>query len=240
MLTPRFASRGSAVVLPAFAMVVLAWLALPVSQAQAAAAAAEAEKADDHEKETDSHAKSAGEHGSDHAAAEGGTGPMDFQVDLALWTGVVFVVMFLILSKFAWGPISAGLDKREHDVAEHIAAAERSNLDAKRLLSEYEVKLAKAHEETRAILEEARRDAEHTQQEILAKAKADAEQEVARGKREIETATGHALAELSKASANLAVDLAGKIVQQRLSASDHSKLIEEALAGFPKGDPSSN
>jgi F-type H+-transporting ATPase subunit b len=92
----------------------------------------------------------------------------------------------------------------------------------------------------RAIIEEARRDAEHTQQEILAKARADASTEVERGRREIDTATAQALKQLAEHSTNLAVQLAGKIVKAELKPADHTALIEAAMSGFVPGDPRQN
>ena len=66
------------------------------------------------------------------------------------------------------------------------------------------------------------------------------QQEIERGKREIERATSAALKELAESSANLAVDLAGRIVESKLSAQDHARLIEQAMASFPRGNHSSN
>ena len=69
----------------------------------------------------------AGAHGAeahdDHGAHAANTNPLSFDPDLALWTLGVFVLLLLILKKFAWGPIVAGLDKREHKIADDIAAA---------------------------------------------------------------------------------------------------------------------
>ena len=58
--------------------------------------------------------------------------------------------------------------------------------------------------------------------------------------RDIELATDQALKELSERSTNLAIDLASKIVQAELKATDHARLIDEALASFPRGNPSQN
>jgi F-type H+-transporting ATPase subunit b len=180
----------------------------------------------------------ADEHASD--AGHGEPNPLAVKPDLMIWTWIVFVILLAVLWKFAWGPISQALDLREQKIADNIAAAEQCNVDAKKLLAEYEAKLAAAREEVRGILDEARRDAEHAGQEIVAKARADAQGEVQRGKHEIETATAQALNELAKSSANLAVELAGRIVSAKLNASDHARLIDEALANFPKGDHSRN
>ena len=186
------------------------------------------------------HGHAAGGHGHGAGAAGVSNDPTEFKGDLAIWTFCVFVILLMILSKFAWGPISAGLEKREHRIAEHIAAAERSHQEAKAMLAEYERKLAAAQDEVRAILDEARRDAEHTHQEILAKAKAEAAAEAARARHDVETARDQALKQLIETSANLAVDLAGQILKAKLSPADHSKLISEAVAKFHPQHASQN
>lgn len=177
-----------------------------------------------------------------HAPAGGhgaSTDPLSVDPDLAIWTAVVFVVLLIVLKKFAWGPILDALETREHNIHEHIAAAERSHDEAKAMLAEYERKLASASEEVKAMLEEARRDAEQTRQQILAEAKAGADVERARALRDVEAATDAALKQIAERSANLAVDLAGKILGAKLSAADHSRLIADAVGKFPTS-PSRN
>ncbi|HVX14569.1 MAG TPA: F0F1 ATP synthase subunit B [Pirellulales bacterium] len=181
----------------------------------------------------------AAEHGDAHAQHIGedgvSTDPSEFKSDLAIFTFVVFLLLLGVLFKFAWGPISTGLDKREHHIAEQIAAAERANSEAKEMLAQYERKLAGAQDEVRAIIEEARRDATHTQQEILAQARADATAEMDRAKREVQTAADQARRELAETSATLAVELAGKIIRAQLDAGQHARLVSEALSQFHAG-----
>jgi len=171
-------------------------------------------------------------------AHEAGASPLSFDEDLAVWSLVVFLILLVVLWKFAWGPISEGLDKREQGIADNIAAAEQKHEEAKELLVQYDKRLAEAAGEVREIIEEARRDAEHTQKEILAKATEDAQAIQDRARREIETATSAALKELSERSASLAVELAGKIVQSHLSQEDHARLIDDAVNRFSQ--PSNN
>jgi F-type H+-transporting ATPase subunit b len=166
--------------------------------------------------------------------------PTEVSLDLATFTFVVFLLVLAILWKFAWGPISEALERREHTIAEHIAAAERSHEEAKQLLAQHEAKLTAAAAEVRELIEEGRRDAEVSKQQILAEAKAGADAERQRAVRDIESATDSALKSLAERSATLAVELAGKIVQTKLSADEHSRLIQEALAKFPQGEPARN
>jgi F-type H+-transporting ATPase subunit b len=167
-------------------------------------------------------------------------GVEEVKTDLAIWTFVVFLVLLAILWRFAWGPIVAGLEKREQRIADNIAAAERANEQAKLLLVEYERKLAAAADQVRAMMEEARKEAEQVKLEIVAEAKEAAKLEFDRSKRELQRATDQALKELSERATNLAVDLAGKIVRAQLSHADHARLVQEAMAEFAAGGPSVN
>ena len=181
------------------------------------------------------HAEDSVEHAADTDPSHGSasTDPLSFDPDLAIFTFVVFVILLVVLRKFAWGPIMGALERREHNIAEHISQAERNHEQARLLLVDYEKRLAGAANEVRELLEEARRDAEYTKQSILAEARQGAEAEKARALRDIEAATDAALETLAKRSSPLAVDLAGKIVSAQLSKADHTRLIQEAMDKFP-------
>jgi F-type H+-transporting ATPase subunit b len=178
-------------------------------------------------------------HGGGKGGAGAGLNPItihhegeNFPGDMALWTVVVFVVVLLILWKMAWRPLADGLTKREQQIADQISQAERTNEEARRLLADYEQKLADSRDEVRGIVEQGRRDAERLGQELIDKAKGEATAERDRAVQQIEAATAGALKELAERSATLAVDLAGKIVGSRLNPKDHTRLIEEAVASF--------
>lgn len=159
----------------------------------------------------------------------GGVNPLAVDVDLAIWTAVVFVVLLTVLRKFAWGPIISALDSREQGIADNIAAAEARNEEAKQLLADYETKLSGAADQVRELLEEARRDAEHAKTQILAEAKTAAEAEHERAMRDVNNATNAALRTIAETGADLAVELAGRIVAEKLNAADHATLIRDAV-----------
>jgi F-type H+-transporting ATPase subunit b len=160
--------------------------------------------------------------------------PSALQGDLAIWTAVVFLLLLWILWKFAWRPLAAALDKREHNVAQQIADAEAANQQAKQLLADYDRKLAAAGDEVRAILEQGRRDAEKLGREMLDKAKDEARAEQQRALEQIEAATDAAVSTLADRSAAMAIELAGKIVRAKLNPGDHARLIEEAVGEMVK------
>jgi len=162
------------------------------------------------------------------------------RAETAIWTGVLFLVLLGVLWKFAWGPLAAGLDKRESMIAGQIEQAEQSNQKAKELLGQYGQKLADAKGEVRDIIEQGRRDAERVGQEMIDKAKQDAKAEQRKALREIDAATADALTGLAERSADLAVSLAGRIVGSQLDPAAHAKLINRAVSDFATEGPENN
>jgi F-type H+-transporting ATPase subunit b len=179
-----------------------------------------------------------------HEAAEteaaGDPNPLAFRTDLAIWTFIVFVILFALLSYFAWPQIAAALDERERRITDNIAAAEKQLEEAKRVVAKHEAELAAAAGEVRALLEEARRDAEHTRKSIEGKGHQAAQDELARAIREIERAKDGAIQELATQSANVAVDLARQIIRDKLTPDQQSRIVRDALDKFSAATPSKN
>jgi F-type H+-transporting ATPase subunit b len=167
------------------------------------------------------------------------TDPAEFRGDLAIWSFAVFVLLAGLLAKFAWKPIMEGLDKRERGIADTIAATRAANEEAKSMLASYERRLAEASEEVRGMLEEARRDAEATKQSIVTEARKAADDEQARAKREIGLATDDALSRIAERAGELAVDVAGKFLREKLSADDQQRLVRDSVASI-RSKPSIN
>ncbi len=172
-----------------------------------------------------------GDHG---GGAEGSVGeavnPLDFKADLALWTAVVFLGVLVVLWVFAWKPIIGALDDREQHISGEIRSAEEAHRKAKNLLKEYEERLSGAQEEIARMMEKAKQDARATAQKIVQEAQEEAELQHRRKLAEIEQAADRAVQEISQLGANLAVDLAGKIIASRLDPAAHARMIEQAVA----------
>lgn len=166
--------------------------------------------------------------------------PAEFRTDLAIYTFVVFLLLLAILSMVAWPKISVALSEREKRIEGAIADALAKQDEAKRLLAEHEAKLASAAGEVRAMLEEARRDADATREQIVAEARTAASQERDRAIREIDAAAAGAMKGIAETSANLAVDLAGKVIRESINPAKQQELVRVALARMNASGPSNN
>lgn len=163
-----------------------------------------------------------------------GSGGLEFtglkRWDLGIYTLVVFVLLILILRRYAWPHISEGLKKREAAILgarEEAVAAQR---DAEDLRAKLQKDYAEAQDKVRGMLDEARRDADALRASEREAGAKDAQAERDRAKKEIEAQTEAIRAELHQYAVQLASMLSAKTIRRQLSADDHRRLLDESLA----------
>ena len=156
----------------------------------------------------------------------------EFQPDLAVYSLIVFLLLFATLWKFAWKPIAAALDKREANIRQDIADAEAARQKAQQMLAEHEQKLANVQDEVSEILAEARRDAEHTKRTIMETAQKEAEASKLRAITEIERARDGALTELFATASAQVAEATEHVLGRSLNDDDRDRLVGEALSEF--------
>jgi F-type H+-transporting ATPase subunit b len=156
--------------------------------------------------------------------------PLALKEDLAVWSLVAFVIFVLVLRKFAWGPLSTGLNRRESRVRQDIAAAESARIKAEQMLAEHQGRLEAVQEEVREIIAEARRDAEHTKNDIIATAQREAEVSKQRALNEIERARQQALKDIFDQVSETVMEATEHVLGRSVTDADQDRLINEALA----------
>lgn len=173
----------------------------------------------------------------DNAHGKGGHGeePDNFfkgVVDLSIWTVVVFLVLLFILNRFAWPLMREGLDKREQAVALALVNAQQARTEAELTRAELDRKMKHAADEIRGLLDEARRNAQQTTDEMLNKARAEIQLDRDRLRHEIQNAQDQALNEIWSQAGHLATLISTKALRRQTSEDDHRRLVDEALAEF--------
>lgn len=155
--------------------------------------------------------------------------------DLSIYTVVVFLLLLALLSKFAWPPIYQGMKAREEMLSAAKTAAEKAKAEAEALHKQLQAEFASANDKIRLMLEEARRDADELRAKEREVGQREAAAERDRAKREIETAKDQALTEIYQHSVQLASLMSSKAVRRGMTADDHSRLVDEALAELKVG-----
>ncbi len=211
--------------------------------AEHSGAAPKAAEAAEHAPTADAHASN--QHGGDHHAHD----PLDLshgnasaqlkaaqelRFDLAIATFVVFLGLLAILTKFAWGPISTALQRREETIARQIEEAKRASEKGEHLLREYEARLAAATEEARQIVAGARKDAESAKDRVVAEAREGAQREREKAVADITIAKNQALDQIAQKTVQTAVNLASSLIRREVKPQEHESIIGEAIGEFSK------
>ena len=147
----------------------------------------------------------------------------------AVVTLIVFAGLVAILGKYAWGPISKGLEDRENKIRRDIEQAEQARLRAEQRQAEYERRLAESEAKVREMMAQAQRDAESLQTRIKTDAEADAQTRLEKAARDIEANKDAAVGEIRSETAALATAIAEKILGRAINEDDQRKLIDDSL-----------
>ncbi|AJH77655.1 MULTISPECIES: F0F1 ATP synthase subunit B [Heyndrickxia] len=146
-----------------------------------------------------------------------------------LFQAIVFVVLLLLLKKFAYGPLVEMMRKREEHIAKEIETAEKNREEAARLLEEQRKMLKEARVEGQNLIENARKQAEVQHDDIVATARQEAERMKDAAKVEIEQEKAKAVAALREQVASLSVMIASKVIEKEISEKDHEKFILDSI-----------
>ena len=151
-------------------------------------------------------------------------------IGTVFWTTLIFLICLFVLTKFAWKPILNAVKAREEIIKSSLESAEKAREDMKRLQADNEAILKKAREERENILKEARDVRDKLVNEAKAKAGEEAEKLIEKAREDIEMEKAKALAEIHDQVAFLSVEIASKLLGEKLKeSSEQNKLIENYL-----------
>ena len=146
------------------------------------------------------------------------------------WTLVIFVVLFLLLSKFAFGPIIAAVEAREKALEAAIAMAKSDRDAAALLLEEHRKAIEAARGEAQKFIAEGRATAESMKAEMIEETRKQQQEMLERARRDIEAEKVKAIDELRREAIDLALAGASKVIEKNLDDAQNRKLVESYLA----------
>ncbi|UZN06244.1 F0F1 ATP synthase subunit B [Leptospira santarosai] len=154
---------------------------------------------------------------------------LDVNPGLVVWTLVTFLVVVLVLKKFAWDVILKALDERAQTVRNDIEKASELRSEAEALLKDYEARLDSAKDEANAIVAEAKSDALKLKNKLLEETNQEVKAQKDQALKEIELAKGKALEQLQTQLVEMTITVAGKVLEKQLKAEDYKTFIETEL-----------
>jgi F-type H+-transporting ATPase subunit b len=153
---------------------------------------------------------------------------------LFIWTIITFVVLFLILAKFAWKPLLNALKEREDQIKLALQNAAQAKEELGKLTLKSEVITNKAREEANVILSEARETSEKIKQDMLSKATEEANKIRIEAETKIKVEKDRAVDEIKTKIVDLTIAISEKIIKKNLSSKENQKLIKDSLERLEK------
>ena len=150
-------------------------------------------------------------------------------VGLIFWSTLFFLILLLILGKFAWPAILTAIKARNESIKKALDAADKAKEEMAQLKADNEKILAEAKTERDALLKEAKQ----VKEKLIAEAKekaADEAKKMVKGAREaIQTEKAAALNDIKSQIAGLSVEIAEQILRMKLEESEAQKELVDKL-----------
>ena len=161
---------------------------------------------------------------------EGGGSLMSLKGNLMFWTLIIFLLLFLSLTKLAFKPITAAVEAREKTLEDALASAKRDRDEAAKLLADHRAQLDAARGEAQKLLADARATAEKMRNDMIEKARAEEQATVERAVAEIQREKERAVADLRREAVEMAIAGASRVIEENLDSQKNRKLVETFLS----------
>jgi F-type H+-transporting ATPase subunit b len=164
-------------------------------------------------------------------AADAAHEPGVFNIDLGVsaWTFIIFVILMIVLGKFAFPPILDYAAARERRIQDTLDEARRHQEQTEQLLEQQRQQLENARQQAQQMIAEGKAGAERVRAEMLALARADQEELLQRARRDIESQRDLAVESLRREAIELAIAAAGKVIGQRIDSAQDRELVSRYL-----------
>jgi F-type H+-transporting ATPase subunit b len=161
-------------------------------------------------------------------------GLTDINVALVLWTTITFLLLLVVLRKFAWGPILEMIDTREKTIADALESARRERAEAEKAAAEMHEALEKARADASELIRKNHAEVAAAKAELMAEARKQSEDMLTQARQTIEEERRAAVAELRSQVVDLAIEAAGRLLQTQMDEKKQRQLVEEYLARLPR------
>jgi F-type H+-transporting ATPase subunit b len=168
-------------------------------------------------------------------ANEAAEGPVDLlapATGVMAWTLIIFVLLLVVLSKFAFKPLFAAVEAREKALEDAIEGAKRDRAESEQLLAQQRAQLENARNEAQQIIAESRATAEKMRADLVAQTKQQQEEMIEQARRTIEGEKSAAIADLRREAVDLAIAGASRVIGQNLDSAGNRQIVESFLASL--------
>ncbi|MCF7807920.1 MAG: F0F1 ATP synthase subunit B [Candidatus Marinimicrobia bacterium] len=159
---------------------------------------------------------------------------LSFDTGLMIWTWLTFAIVLVVLGTKAWKPMIKALENRENFIRESLDEAEAARLEADKVAGEYEEMVAKARQEAQQIVASGKETAERMKADILNEAQEKSKALLKQAESQIATEKDKALSDIRSQIVDISMIAAEKIISRSITPDDNERLIDDALKEYGK------
>ena len=147
----------------------------------------------------------------------------------ALFTLLNFLAVFFVGKHFLWGPVTKMVQDRQKEIDDMYSEADTARASAKAMEAEYQGKLAAARNTSEQIVRDAVNRGQAREEEIIRQASAEASAMMDKAAADIALEKKKAINDAKNEIADIAMEIAGKVVGRQLSDADQTKLVDQFI-----------
>ncbi len=163
---------------------------------------------------------------------ESGSALLSLNPGMVLWTWIVFFFMVALLGAFAWKPIVAALEKREKTISDSLENAKKVAEDMELVAENQKKMLEEVKVEAEKLYSKAREDGLNTARHLGDTAREEAEKILEQARTTIKVEKDQALDELKSYVSSLAIEVAGKLIKEKLDDAQHKKFVDDYISSL--------
>jgi F-type H+-transporting ATPase subunit b len=148
------------------------------------------------------------------------------------WGLSAFIVFVLVLYRLGVTKILAAVDARDEKIRKDLAEAESAAAKAKQMQAELEKKIRATEEQVTATATRMRLEAESAKDALVEKGRTEVEALRQRALQDIEAARHAAIVNLRKEIADIAADVAAKVITVKLDDARQGELVGKAIEAY--------
>jgi F-type H+-transporting ATPase subunit b len=157
-------------------------------------------------------------------------GLLSVNTGLTVWTIVIFLIVLVILSRFAFPKILGAVEARERHLADLAEAAQRDRTEAAALVEEHRKLVDDTRAQVQKALGEATATADARRAEILEQAQRERDEMLARARADMGAERATMMEQVRRDSVDLAIRAAERLVRKNLDGDDNRRLVQDYLA----------
>lgn len=154
-------------------------------------------------------------------------------IDIRPWefflAGINLLILFFILRKVLFKPLTEFMEKRADNIRKEIDAANREREDAIKMKEEFKTQIDMAKKEAENIIKLAKEKGQEEYEEIIKTARCEADMLKTKAQREIEAERVQMIEGMKGEIVELALAAASKVIEANMDNDKNRKLVEEAI-----------